>query len=249
MTITCPTPAKSRYATNQAADSAASRVQIPIGQHLRPYECPCGWWHLTSQPGPATPNDATIQTVAELDTPAFEDLVRRDLRGHATPHEAGALRHPAIATRWEAALLLLRVDLEGQFARRKEDRSLEARDWRRRATIVRATLAIRRKEARGARHRAGHGQHSLPTAEQQAAARLNADRRAARNRHLDDIVGDTRTRAEEKELRRVAGEAAIKRLIDAHGTEFTQYLTEECERVGAELPNRVRKHLDQPAAA
>lgn len=248
MTITCPTPDKSRYATNQAADNAASRVQIPIGQHLRPYECPCGWWHLTSQPGPATPNDDTVQTVAGLDTPAFEDLVRRDLRGHATPHEAGALRHPAIAARWEAVLLLLRVDLEGQFARRKEDRSNEARDWRRRATIVRATLAIRRKEARGARHRAGHGQHSLPTAEQEANAQLNADRRAARDRHLDDIVGAVRTRAEEKELLRIAGEHAIKRLIDAHGAEFTSYLAEECQRIGVEPPKRVRKHLEQEAA-
>lgn len=43
----CPTPAKSRYATQTAAAQAGRRSVIAVGRHLRPYECRCGWWHLT----------------------------------------------------------------------------------------------------------------------------------------------------------------------------------------------------------
>lgn len=44
---TCPTPTKARYATVDAADRAGRRAVITVGRHLRPYECRCGWWHLT----------------------------------------------------------------------------------------------------------------------------------------------------------------------------------------------------------
>ncbi|MEU3282943.1 hypothetical protein [Streptomyces antibioticus] len=43
----CPTPAKARYATHAAADHAGRHAVITVGRHLRPYECRCGWWHLT----------------------------------------------------------------------------------------------------------------------------------------------------------------------------------------------------------
>ncbi len=43
----CPTPAKSRYATHPAAERAGRQAALTVGRHLRPYECRCGWWHLT----------------------------------------------------------------------------------------------------------------------------------------------------------------------------------------------------------
>lgn len=43
----CPTPTKSRHATQTAADRAGRHAALTLGRHLRPYECPCGWWHLT----------------------------------------------------------------------------------------------------------------------------------------------------------------------------------------------------------
>lgn len=44
---TCPTPTKTRHATQAAADRAGRHAVLTVGQHLRPYECRCGWWHLT----------------------------------------------------------------------------------------------------------------------------------------------------------------------------------------------------------
>lgn len=53
MTADCPTPSKHRYATSQAARVAAERTVIPFGQWLNPYECRCGWIHLTHLADPA----------------------------------------------------------------------------------------------------------------------------------------------------------------------------------------------------
>ena len=47
MDTTCPTPRKSRYATQAAAQSAGSRVAFRSGLPLREYACECGAWHLT----------------------------------------------------------------------------------------------------------------------------------------------------------------------------------------------------------
>jgi hypothetical protein len=84
---------------------------------------------------------------------------------------------------------------------------------------------------------------------QQRAAVSNATRRAARAEETDrqlDSYGIPRHA--DKELRRQAGERAIKRLIDAHGLEFSEYLAEECAVLGAPLPNRVRKYLTDATA-
>lgn len=43
----CPTPTKSRYATQAVADRAGRRSVITVGRHLSAYQCRCGWWHLT----------------------------------------------------------------------------------------------------------------------------------------------------------------------------------------------------------
>ncbi|MEW2578397.1 hypothetical protein [Streptomyces syringium] len=237
----CPTPGKKRYATAEVAQAAAERSAISIGQQLHPYQCPCGWLHLSKQDrAPRDPSPETVALVAALGPEAFDDLVRRELRGRAHPEEAGALRRPEVATRWEAALCLIQIDLEGQFAARAGDRSEASMDWRRRASWVRTTVAGRRKEARACRrdYRPGRAPE-----EQATAAQANASAKVRRAEHVDGIVEASTSPAKDRELRRQAGEAAIDRLINAHGLEFSRYLAEECERVGATLPSRVRKYL------
>lgn len=51
-------------------------------------------------------------------------------------------------------------------------------------------------------------------------------------------------RRREKEGRHDAGERAVDRLIAAHQVEFQQYLAEECEALGVELPRRIRRYLE-----
>lgn len=46
----CPNPTKKRYATRQAAESAAHGAQIRIADPLYPYLCCCTWWHLSKYP-------------------------------------------------------------------------------------------------------------------------------------------------------------------------------------------------------
>lgn len=44
----CPTPAKHRYATREAALIVAARLERVRGRGLNPYTCPgCHWIHLT----------------------------------------------------------------------------------------------------------------------------------------------------------------------------------------------------------
>lgn len=43
----CPTPTKARYATQTTADRAGRHAALTVGRLLHPYECCCGWWHLT----------------------------------------------------------------------------------------------------------------------------------------------------------------------------------------------------------
>jgi hypothetical protein len=48
----CSERPKPGYATREAALQAAAQLQrIPT---LHPYECPCGFWHLTSEPPDAS---------------------------------------------------------------------------------------------------------------------------------------------------------------------------------------------------
>lgn len=54
--LPCPTPAKHRYATVEAAQRAAHRTQIPFGQHLNTYPCRCGWFHNTKLADPTRYN-------------------------------------------------------------------------------------------------------------------------------------------------------------------------------------------------
>lgn len=47
MTAECPTPDKWRFATREMATLVARRTVVPFGQLLNPYDCRCGWIHLT----------------------------------------------------------------------------------------------------------------------------------------------------------------------------------------------------------
>lgn len=177
----CPTPTKGRYATREAAESAANRAKVGVGHVMAPYLCrpSCGWWHLTSrnvQPiAPAQPDPEIVRLVTALGDEAFTDLVRRDIRRQAHPAESAALRQPEIAERWDATLAVIQVDLERQFAQRATERGEAAKDWRRRASYVRLTAAERRKEAKAAKQTA---------VMQRAAGGPRGDRNCRRDAHL-----------------------------------------------------------------
>lgn len=49
MNLPCPTPWKTPYTSRKEAKATLNtrRKASPKGQ-LRPYSCPCGYWHLTS---------------------------------------------------------------------------------------------------------------------------------------------------------------------------------------------------------
>lgn len=149
----CPNPDVSAFATEQAAEYAAKRVQIPVGRLLTPYLCACDWWHLTGSP-------RTVQRPADLtprpgdgillkDAPyaILLEAARRDVRGNGTRAEALALRHPHNLTPWRRALKDLWHDVEQQFAARADDTSEGTRLWRARAQIYRSVVAERRTEA------------------------------------------------------------------------------------------------------
>lgn len=261
----CPTDQKKRYATREAADNAARRSQIAIDTPLYPYICVCTWWHLSKQQPTDVPTNAiadpddTYRLQVQSDT-SFRETVSHDARNKLPMHDRIALRQPGNLLRWNQALKELRADINIQITERASDKTLEAHDWRKRAEGYRDVLTLRIQECRDLR--AQHLQKTQPQRDaanadrqasrgeiQQAAAASNLSRREARNQELDRQLDSYGIPAHtNKELRRQAGENAIKRLIDAHGIEFTRYLAEECAVLGAELPTRVRKYLTDDLA-
>ncbi|WP_344287048.1 hypothetical protein [Streptomyces synnematoformans] len=222
----CRTPSKLRFATREAAENRAARGFLAVGL-LYPYgTCPCGWWHLTSTPPPAAADaDPEItRLVAALGPKAFADLVHRDIRGRAHPQEAAALRADDVVDRWHAELRRVLAAHDADFERRRGADSEAIRLWRTRATWARQAAARRYSEAKTLRHRA-------------AVRRRNSEDPDVR---LEQIRAD---RASIKDVRARAGEIAVHRLIDAHGKQFAAFLAEECERLGIEVPDRIRRHL------
>lgn len=45
----CRQPSKPAYGSKADAKRAVKRAEANLGRRLKPYRCPCGWWHLTSQ--------------------------------------------------------------------------------------------------------------------------------------------------------------------------------------------------------
>lgn len=218
----CPTPAKTRFATESAALHAAAYYS----KILRTYECPCGWYHLTSKPAAARPIDAPLVTedVVALPDHEFVILAGCEARGQATPEQAAALRNSLNIDRWIEALKHIEVDIQQQLAARKGDYSVLAADWRRRTLAFQRSLHQRRAEAKELHER--------------ARIAANAERTRLRS------MGTTGP-----EARAEAGERAIQRLIDAHHAEFGRLLMEEFEVAGLEVPARVARHAARNAAA
>lgn len=232
MTATCPTPGKSRYATSTAADQAAHRAGLSLGIPLRAYECACSWWHITKSPAPEhaniQPTTAAIQYLAALPDIDFREIVALEARGQGEPVHNAALRDVALVRRWRKSLGQLMNDIDQQLADRRHDRSLSSHDWRKRAVTYRNTLTLRTTECR-----------------RQLAELQEYMARTKQSRLMDaQIAAAAGTTA--AELRRMAGEVAVERLINAHGQEFSGYLAEAFKELGLNVPARVQRHL--PAA-
>jgi hypothetical protein len=232
----CPTPSKKRYATREGAEAAAYGAQIPVGKTLTPYLCQprgCGWWHLSKQAPDAIPNGAQadpqiVEHLLSLDDVAFRDAVADEACGKADTPTQIALRDLRLVRRWHKALGTLIQDVNAQLAMRSDEKKT---DWGKRALTVKASLEARRTEC-----------PDLLTAAA-AAAQAEQQRKAAERAEARKIARTPKKDA--AALRAQAGDAAIKRLINAHELEFARYLTEECERLDTPLPTRIERLLDQ----
>lgn len=215
----CTTPWKTPFSSEAAALSSVTRRDVEL--ELRAYTCTCGWAHLTRRAGLPTPVESAEVTarVAALSDADFLTLVGADVRADVTAEEAAALRAPVNLHRWAAALKDLEVDLQLQFANRRDQVSPLTVDWRRRAVAVRSFIQQRREEAKS------------------ALAALRAADAAERARVLA-LSG-----LPLNEARAAVGDLAVQRLIDAHQAEFGLLLAEEFERAGLEVPTRVARHI------
>lgn len=211
----CPTPAKARYATREAAVSAALRQRLALDKLLTPYECEtaCGWWHLTSKARTA-PAAADIAAVHALDDDAFRQLVIRDAEYRAPRAHSDALRDPSLLHRWINTLRLLKRDLNRQ-----------------------------------------HNAPGISRAEGAAVAELLA-KVTDRHTHAAELVAKNGAcvavparNADTAKLRAAAGDLAVDRLIAAHRSEFTDLLIEEYERLGLDIPERIRRHQQRHLGA
>jgi hypothetical protein len=222
----CPTPAKSRYATREAAESAARRVAIAVQPALYPYTCPCGWWHLTSNPQPDVlvvdqlePGDGDETLLHNAPDMLFREVVLRDIRGRATREEALSLRHALNLQRWRRVLKDVWLDTERQMKAKSGIRTAPVMEWRRRASAYQAQVRERRAEAyRRSRALSGEGSQKL------------------HHEHLRRQVVD----ADVQEKRRMAGDIAKDRLIGLYRDDFVRLVAEECERLGVAPADSIR---------
>lgn len=239
MTSKCPTPSKKRHATREGAESAARNAQVGVGQLLDPYLCQpgCEWWHLSKKADQTLPADAVadpsvIEHLAAMDDVEFRAVVADEARGRAERPHRIALRDPQLVGRWRKALGVQIHDVDRQLSMRADEGRTE---WRRRAVAFKNVLEVRRSEC-------------IPLVEA-----AEAESRAELKLHAAEReLARQAARAAKKpaaELRAQAGEAAIQRLIDAHGGEFSRYLAEECARLDTPLPARVAKYLNQEESA
>lgn len=254
----CPTTQKKRYATREAAESAARGAELATGP-LYPYVCPCTWWHLSKNPDnelPAniTADPADVKRLTVMNVTNFRALVANEASGRANHNDRLALRHPdpTHLNRWRDALKELLTDVKLQISSRAHDHSPETIEWRRRVKGYRESLLRRMDECHERWLAAKETQtETLRETQQEREAREQAAKRArveAREQALDKQLDDAGVPPMgQNDLRRIAGEKAIKRLIDAHGMEFSQYLAEECEAIGAKIPNRVNRYLADAA--
>lgn len=231
----CPKPDKARYATREAAVSAARRVTLKADLILNPYECACTWWHLTKgvptqpvDPAGATPQQAMrLELLPDVD---FREIAARDARAEGDPVDRASLRHDGNLRRWHKILGQLIDDADQQLAARTHDNTLTAHDWRRRTTGYRDNLIIRRNECDRLR----------------ADAHMRAqDHTASKQRDLETAKARGLT---VNELRALAGDIAKNQLIAAHDAEFATYLAAAYQDAGITVPERIVRRLPKEAA-
>ncbi|MFE7116558.1 hypothetical protein ACFU99_14215 [Streptomyces sp. NPDC057654] len=196
---------------------------------LSPYECVCTWWHL-SKSAPEQPVDVSAAQVRDIEYLAilpdidFREVVVADSAGDGELSQRAALRHPRNQVRWRKHLGQLIANVEAQLHERRGDPTLAAHDWTRRASAHRDTLQLRLTECKRLRA-ASHAEE---------IARSDAYRRDG---EVAAAAG-----ASVKELRALAGRAAIRRLILSHQAEFDAYLAEEYAHLGISLPACIERH-------
>jgi hypothetical protein len=146
----CPTPAKRRFATAEAAVSYARSRELGVGTLLTPYACPCTWVHLTSQPqvpDRAEPDAAVLNALRHCDHDAFVDAVEADCAGRADMPVRVALRASRIRGRWITTLRAILARLDRQLAQ------APAAGWAPRAQVFRFNVQARLTEAEALRER------------------------------------------------------------------------------------------------
>ncbi|MFB7378095.1 hypothetical protein ACFC6U_01905 [Kitasatospora purpeofusca] len=215
----CPTPGKAHFAT----PTAARRTAANYVHHLEPYECDCGWYHLTSKAVVPASSLPVTEQVAALGDVEFAALAIQDVRGKVTPVQAGALRDAANVARWTDALNHFRAMVEGQFQQRAADTSPEGDEWRRRTASFRTALLARLTEST-----------ALASGLRRAEAAEAETRQAA-----GESLAELRQRAELE---------AVQRLVRAHGAEFNALVIEEYGRLGLAVPPRLRRRQARDAA-
>jgi hypothetical protein len=225
----CPTPRKHRFATMEAALKEVEYAGFALNKQLYPYDtCQCGWIHLSSKKD-RTPKGVarTLEQLVNLDEEEFAKLVRDEVRGKIHAHEAKLLRSSDLLIRWAGALKIFQIDINAQLAVKSGQRDPDTIEWRGRLGAVQLRLSERRQEAR----------------------LLCAKRYGRRLPEQAVAVESDLSQDHQPELRRVAGERAIDRLIQGHRKEFTQYLVEEFEAVGAEIPARILRYAAEHGVA
>lgn len=146
----CPTPTKTRYATERTAQQRAEvRTHLGSSKVYKIYACPCGWFHLTTtHRGPyATAKVKTVDELRTLDTIPFRYIVACDVKGFLEPGTVALLRTPEINSMWVAELKLLWME-----SLKERD---EARDdqHKRDILVFQKYIGIRRTEADNLRKR------------------------------------------------------------------------------------------------
>ena len=144
-TAPCPHPEKRRYATEAAAHLDEDRATLIRGWFRRPYQCGCGWWHLTSETRRTyqTPTDADgtpyshddlVRWLAALPEDHHQHIVGRDAAWEVSDAIAAALRDPRSIIRWLHTLKTLHQDTRQQLSHtpagisgRRDRRALQTR--------------------------------------------------------------------------------------------------------------------------
>jgi hypothetical protein len=221
----CPSPTKSRYATEETASRAARNILIrPGGLELKPYLCDCGWYHLTKTMNeaeqvpdlpPADEGDAAW--LLRMSDEEFAQIVKQDIHRTAPVHYSAALRHLAVVHRWEEFLRLEAQKVNAQLAARAGRKDAATADWRARVAYFQTALKTRKDEARRLMNLIDSRTFQDP----------------------DKYANLPLERLNQSELRAIAGERAIRQLMADHYAEFTRLLLLAYRDMAAEAPARI----------